>query len=167
MRRLLKFCHHLSSCGMAAGLIGYAFLLLKAPQETSAQVAELRMMVSQLANYVLVPSLGLALVSGLLAIVVHRPFQENRWVWVKALIGLTLFESTLAIVQSKANDGALIAAQLADGKGAREDLQVIVASEWTALYAITALVIASIALGTWRPALRFAAAKSQVQAPAS
>jgi hypothetical protein len=167
MRWLLKFCHHLSSCGMAAGLIGYAFLLLKAPQETSAQVAELRMMVSQLANYVLVPSLGLALVSGLLAIVVHRPFQENRWVWVKALIGLTLFESTLAIVQSKANDGALIAAQLADGKGAREDLQVIVASEWTALYAITALVIASIALGTWRPALRFAAAKSQVQAPAS
>lgn len=167
MRRLLKFCHHLSSCGMAAGLIGYAFLLLKAPQETSTQVAELRMMISQLANYVLVPSLGLALVSGLLAIVVHRPFQEHRWVWVKALIGLTLFESTLAVVQSKANDGALIAAQLADGKGTREDLQTIIASEWTALYAITALVIASIALGTWRPALRFAAAKSHVQAPAS
>ena len=44
MRKVLKFCHHLSSCGMAAGLIGYAFLLLKAPQETPAQVAALRTM---------------------------------------------------------------------------------------------------------------------------
>jgi len=164
MRKVLKFCHHLSSCGMAAGLIGYAFLLLKAPQETPAQVAALRTMIAQLANYAIVPSLGLALVSGLLAIVVHRPFQDLRWVWVKALIGMVLFESTLAIVQSKANDGALIAAALVEGKGAREDLQLIVASEWTALYAISALVIASIAIGTWRPAFRFSSAKSTAQA---
>jgi hypothetical protein len=113
-----------------------------------------------------VPSLGLALVSGLLAIVVHRPFQDLRWVWVKALIGMTLFESTLAVIQSKANDGAVIAAQLAEGKGSREDLQLILASEWTALYAISALVVASIAIGTWRPSFRFAAAKSPVQATA-
>lgn len=164
MRLVLKFCHHLSSCGMAVGLIGYAFLLLKAPQETPAQVAALRTMIAQLANYALVPSLGLALVSGLLAIVVHRPFQELRWVWVKALIGMVLFESTLAVVQSKANDGALIATALAEGKGSREDLQLILASEWTALYAISALVVASIALGTWRPSLRFSSVKSRVQA---
>ena len=164
MRKVLKFCHHLSSCGMAAGLIGYAFLLLKAPQETPAQVAALRTMIAQLANYAIVPSLGLALVSGLLAIVVHRPFQDLRWVWVKALIGMVLFESTLAIVQSKANDGALIAAALVEGKGAREDLQLIVASEWTALYAISTLVIASTAIGTWRPALRFSSTKSTAQA---
>ena len=164
MRKVLKFCHHLSSCGMAAGLIGYAFLLLKAPQSTPAEVATLRAMIAQLANYAIVPSLGLALVSGLLAIVVHRPFQDLRWVWVKALIGMVLFESTLAIIQSKANDGAVIAAAIAEGKGAREDLQLILSTEWTALCAISALVVASIAIGTWRPALRFSSVKSQAQA---
>lgn len=166
MRKALKFCHHLSSCGMAAGLIGYAFLLVKGPQGSPAELAHLRAMIAQLSNWVLVPSLGLALVSGLLAIVVHRPFQDLRWVWVKALIGMTLFESTLAVIQSKANDGAVIAAQLAEGKGSREDLQLILASEWTALYAISALVVASIAIGTWRPSFRFASAKSPVQATA-
>ncbi len=166
MRKGLKFCHHLSSCGMAAGLIGYGFLLLKAPQDHPAQLADLRAMIALLSNWVLVPSLGLALVSGLLAIVVHRPFQDLRWVWVKALIGMTLFESTLAVIQSKANDGAVLAAQLAEGKGSREDLQMILASEWTALYAISALVVASIAIGVWRPSFRFSAAKGANSAQA-
>ena len=69
-----------------------------------------------------------------------------------------------AIIQSKANDGAVIAAAIAEGKGAREDLQLILSTEWTALCAISALVVASIAIGTWRPALRFSSVKSQAQA---
>lgn len=153
MRRTLKFLHTLAACGLVGALAGYMIVLVFSPQVTAQAYADMRQTISALSNYLLLPSLILALVSGLLSMAVHRPFQETRWAWAKALLGLSLFEATLAVVNAKAASAADEAAKIAAGQGDAAALATIIASEWMTLYAILALSAAQIALGIWRPRL--------------
>lgn len=153
MRRALKFLHTLASCGLIGSLLGYLLVLAVAPQETARAYAETRQVLAALANYLLLPSLALALVSGLLAMAVHKPFLDLRWVWAKAVLGLSLFEATLAVVQAKASSAAEAAARLAGGEGDAALLAEIIANERPTLFAILALSVAQIVLGIWRPGL--------------
>ncbi len=116
MRKALKFFHTLASCGLIGALLGYMLVLVYAPHDTPAKFADMRQTIGVLCNYLLLPSLGIALITGLLSMAVHRPFQEKRWAWMKALLGLSMFESTLAIIQSKANYAAVVAAKMASGE---------------------------------------------------
>lgn len=154
MRKTLKFFHTVSSCGIIGALLGYAIVLTSAPQDTPAAYADMRQTISLLCDWLLFPSLAIALITGLLSMAVHRPFQERRWVWTKALLGLGMFESTLAIVGSKANYAAKMSAQLAAGDGNAEALQTALTYEWHTLGTILALSLANIILGVWRPPLR-------------
>ena len=153
MRKTLKFFHTLASCGLIGALLGYMIILTYAPHDTPASYADARQTISALCNYVLLPSLALALITGLLSMAVHHPFQELRWVWVKAFLGLSMFESTLAIIQSKANEAAKISLEIAAGKVDAGALSTTLAHEWTSLGAIMALSLANIVLGVWRPRL--------------
>jgi hypothetical protein len=153
MRRLMKFLHTLAACGLLGALGAYMVVLLFSPQASAQALADMRQTVSALCSYLLLPSLILALVTGLLSMAVHRPFQETRWAWAKAVLGLSLFEATLAVVQAKAGSAAEEAAKLAAGQGDAAALASIISSEWTTLYALIALSAAQIALGIWRPRL--------------
>ena len=154
MRKALKLFHTLASCGLIGGLVGYAVVLMSTPQDTAATYADMRATISALSNYILLPSLGLALVTGLLSMAVHRPFQNMRWAWVKALLGLSMFESTLAIIQSKANHAATVSARIASGEADAGALDAALAYEWHALAVIMTLSVANIVLGIWRPRLK-------------
>ena len=154
MIKTLKFLHSLASCGIVGALLGYAIILSYAPQDSPNSFAQMRQTISLLCNYLLLPSLALALVTGLLAMAVHRPFQELRWVWIKAFLGLSMFEGTLAVIQSKADYAAAIAAKIATGEEPATALDSALRSEWVSLGAIVALSIANIVLGVWRPALK-------------
>lgn len=158
MRKALKILHSLASCGLIGALLAYGLILLRASQDSAAQFADMRRLISAVCDYLLVPSLGVALVTGLVAMIVHRPFQEMRWVWLKAVLGLALFESTLAITQAKAGYAATFAQKIADGApdlaDARAGLAEALSSEWTALSAITALCVAQVVVGVWRPSLK-------------
>lgn len=156
MRQAVKFLHTLSSCGLIGALVAYLLLLWKAPQDSVAQYADLRETISLIARYILVPSLGLSLVSGLLSMMVHRPYQEKRWAWAKAFLGLAMFESTLAITQAKAIDAAELAAKIARNDNVQEAQSLLAEalhSEWNVLFAILAISAAQTALGIWRPKL--------------
>ncbi len=102
MRQFMKFVHTVSSAGIVGGLVAYALILLYAPQSTPQDYADMRQTIVAVCQYMIMPALGISLVTGLLAMAVHRPFQELRWVWVKALLGISMFEATLAIISSKA-----------------------------------------------------------------
>lgn len=154
MRKALKFFHTLASCGLIGVLLGYMIVLTNAPQDTASKYADVRHTISALCNYVLLPSLAVALVTGLLSMAVHRPFQEMRWAWIKALLGLSMFESTLAIIQAKADTAAKLSIKIAAGEAQPDALVTALASEWTTLGAIMALSIANIVLGVWRPLLK-------------
>jgi hypothetical protein len=151
MRKTLKFFHTLAACGLIGALVGYGVILIFAPQDTPARYADIRFTIDALCDYVLMPSLALALVTGLLSMAVHRPFQEMRWAWIKALLGIGMFEATLGLIQAKADYAAKISAKMVSGEAAPDALDVALANEWTALGAIMAISVANIVLGIWRP----------------
>ena len=154
MRKAVKFFHTLASCGLIGALLGYMIVLIYAPHDTASKYADVRHTISALCNYLLLPSLAIALVTGLLSMAVHTPFQDKRWAWIKALLGLSMFESTLAIIQSKANYAADIASKIGAGDASADALKSTLSTEWSSLGAITAPSVANIVLGVWRPALR-------------
>lgn len=153
MRKTLKILHTLGSCGLIGGLAVYMVLLALAPLDAPGDYAAHRRMIAMIGNYVLIPSLGICLVTGLVAIAVHRPFQERRWVWVKAALGIGMFEGTMGLVQSKA-DYADRLTRAADGAAAVAALAADLAYEWPLLAVIMVLSIFNVVLGVWRPALK-------------
>lgn len=153
MRKLMKFLHTVSSAGIVGALVAYALILVYAPQASAQDYADMRQTIAAVCNYMLLPALGISLVTGLLAMVVHRPFQELRWVWFKALLGIGMFEATLAIISAKAGDAARISAQIAAGEPLQQGLQATISSEWMTLFAILGLSMANYVLGVWRPSL--------------
>ncbi len=160
MRQLMKFMHTVSSAGIVGGIFAYALILTYSPQASAQDYAAMRQTIEAVCNYMLMPALGISLVTGLLALAVHRPFQELRWVWVKALLGISMFEATLAIIQIKGADAARISAKIAAGEPLQADLAATIASEWTTLFAILAISIANYVLGVWRPPLAMRWAKN-------
>lgn len=151
MRKALKFLHTLAACGIVGSLIAYMLLLVKAPQASPGQYADMRQSIDAICDYILMPSLGIALVSGLLSMAVHKPFQDLMWVWIKALLGISMFEATLAIVNAKADYAAKLSAEIAAGADKADALARGLANEWTTLWAIMAISVANIVLGVWRP----------------
>ena len=153
MRQFMKFLHTVSSAGIVGGIVAYALILLYAPQGSAQDYADMRQTIAAVCQYMIMPALGIALVTGLLAMAVHRPFQELRWVWVKALLGLGMFEATLVIIQAKGEDAARLSAKVAAGEPLQADLAATIAGEWTTLGAILAISLANYVLGVWRPSL--------------
>lgn len=154
MRPLMKFLHTFSSCGVVGALLAYMVVLIYAPHDTPQDYADMRKTVLALCNYILIPSLGISLITGLLAMVVHKPYMDRRWAWAKALLGMSMFESTFAIVGSKADYAAKLSQRIANGEASADILATTLHSEWTSLGAIMALSIANIVLGVWRPKLK-------------
>jgi uncharacterized membrane protein len=154
MRQTVKLLHSLSSCGLIGALLGYMIVLLYAPQSTPAQYADARQIIDALCQYLLLPSLAISLISGLISMVVHKPFMDKAWVWFKALLGLGMFESTLAVINTKATYAAKISAQIAAGTAEPNALDKALSNEWMALWVIMALSVANFVLGIWRPKLK-------------
>ena len=154
LRKALKFLHSLASCGLSGALAGYMILLVQAPQATAADYAALRGAIAALSHYLLAPSLALALFTGLVAMAVHQPFLGLRWVWAKALMGIGLFEGSLSLIGAKADHAAVLARRIASGEAEPEVMDAVIAHEWQTLAILTALCVANILLGVWRPGLR-------------
>ncbi len=151
MKQCLKFLHELAAIGVLGALAAHLILVASAPELSLAEYAALRAGVAAIAKYLLLPSLMAVLVSGLLAMAAHRPFLDMRWVWIKAALGIVMFEGTLGAVQSTAARAAELAARAAAGSGDPSLLAEILRREWIGLWTIVALALANIALAVWRP----------------
>jgi len=153
MRKTLKILHTISACGLIGGLACYMILLAVAPQDTAAAYADLRRSIQTISDWVLVPSLAIALVSGLLSMVVHKPFMDKGWALLKAAMGILMFKGVLTVIAAEAKHAATLAQRIADGEAAQDLLQQAIASEWAALWTVMALSVANVVLGVWRPRL--------------
>lgn len=150
MRKAVKFLHSLAACGMIGALAGYVVLLSYGPQDTAGAYADTRRAIMTLCDYILVPSLGVVLVSGFVSMLVHKPYMQKGWVWAKALTTIGIFEATLAVVQSKARDGADIAAKIASGELAPSALDEL-SREWGSIMVVLTLAVLNVLVGVWRP----------------
>jgi hypothetical protein len=147
----LKIFHTLAAAGLIGGLGAYMLMLVFAPQETPADYADLRETIKAISDYLLLPSLALALVTGLLAMVVHHPFQDRGWVWIKAASGILMFKGVLTIVSAKAAHAADMARRIAEGTAPPDALDQLIGLEWGTLWAVMAISVANVVLGVWRP----------------
>lgn len=154
MRKTMKVLHTLAACGLIGGLAAYMLLLVAAPQGTPADYADLRLAIAAISDYILLPSLAVALISGLLSMAVHRPFQDKRWAWFKAALGILMFKGVLTVVGTKADTAARLAAEIAAGETAPEVLASAMAHEWETLWTVMALSVLNVVLGIWRPSLK-------------
>ena len=153
LRWTLKILHTVSAGGLIGGLFAYMTLLVAAPQDTPQAYADMRISIAAISNYVLLPSLGIALVSGLLSMAVHRPYAQKGWAWLKAATGILMFKGVLIIVGAKADYAASMSERIANGELAADVLEKALAYEWQALVTIMAISVVNVVLGVWRPRL--------------
>lgn len=133
LQRLIKILHEIGAAGVLGCFAACIVLIATAPTQSPVAYAAVRAGIAAIMRWLLVPSLAAVLVSGLLAIAANRAYANAGWAWVKALLGVTMFEGTLLTV------GA--GAQLAHG-------------EWSTLWLLLALSLANVVLAVWRPRFR-------------
>ena len=151
MRKAVKFLHTLASCGIVGAMLAHGLLLALTPAHID--LAGTRALIALMGTWLLVPSMAIVVMSGLLSMAVHQPFQALPWVWTKAALGFLTFLATLHL-QGMTASVAAATARLAPGEGVSASLAAELATEGPLLAAVLALSVASIVLGVWRP--RFA-----------
>ncbi|MEO1575750.1 MAG: hypothetical protein AAFU65_12430 [Pseudomonadota bacterium] len=156
LKRALKLLHTLSAIGFAGGLAAYMLVLHGAPEiSATAHYLVLREALASLANLVIVPSMVVAVTSGLLAMAFHFPFHEAPWVWAKALSGVLLFEASLMSIDAPAEQAVDAVANAINGEIDPATLGGLIHDEWVAMWTVLALAVANVVLAIWRPRFRF------------
>jgi hypothetical protein len=151
-RRLMKFLHTLGGVGVTGALAAMMVLLATSPPVTElAAYTTQRRAIASVSEWLLFPSLGLVIVSGLLAIGMNRAFHDVGWVWLKLLLGVSAFEGTLVAVHGPATRMAERAEAALAGQLDLDALATPIHNEWGAMTIILGVAIANIVLGVWRP----------------
>lgn len=153
LSKLLKSLHELGAVGVVGSLAACLVLVATAPTHSAVGYAAVRESIAALAKWLLVPSLGIVLVSGLLAIAANRAFHNAVWAWVKALLGVSMFEGTLLTISASARRAADLSALAASGHADPAQLAEVVRTEWGGLWLLISLSVANILLAVWRPRL--------------
>lgn len=147
-RRSLKALHEIAAIGAGGGLAACLVIGLTARIGATADFAAARQAIAAISRYVLVPSLALVLVTGMLAIAATRAFHDAGWAWVKALLGLSVFEATLVTVGASTRQAELAAAAADPAL-----LASLLHSERNTLWLLLGLSVANVVLAVWRPRL--------------
>jgi hypothetical protein len=151
MRKAVKFLHTLASCVLIGALLAHGLLLLAPPPQLG--FADQRAIIGLIGTWLLLPSMAVVLTSGLLSMVVHQPFMEQRWVWTKAALSFLVFLATLHL-QGLAVNSAAFAASIPPGEPVPPALAADLAHEDLMIGIVLAVSVANIVFGVWRPRMK-------------
>lgn len=152
MRRLMKFLHTMGAIGLAGAMACLLVLLGLTPSpEALPQYALMRGAMGEIARWVFLPSLAITLLSGLVAIAIHRGFHNAGWAWAKLATGVLMFEWGFVGVQGPMQQEAELAAQALAGQGDAALLGLSLGAEAMSLWALLAVATVNVVLGVWRP----------------
>jgi len=151
-RKFLKLVHEMGSIGMTGALaIQWLMLEYMPPIDDLTAYAAVRVQMGMVAKWVLFPSLAAVLVSGLLAMAWTDAYLRAGWVWLKLLLGVTVFEWTLLGVQGPARKEAELAARALAGEVDPTLLGATAGQEWTATLVMLLVAVANVVISIWRP----------------
>jgi hypothetical protein len=153
LKRLLKILHELGAVGVMGSFAACLVLLLKGPTQPLIAYAAVGQAIAAITQWLLLPSLVVVLLSGLLAIAATASFQNAAWAWVKALLGLSVFEGTLVTINASARRAAELASLAASGQGDATQLAQLLRTQSGALWLLLALSLVNVVLAVWRPRL--------------
>jgi uncharacterized membrane protein len=151
VKRLIKLLHELGAIGVVGGLAACLVLVATAPTDPVVAYAATRQNIANLVRWLLVPSLALVIVSGLLSIAINEAYKNAGWAWIKALLGISMFEGTLLTVAASARHAAELSEKAVSGAGEPELLEQVLRTEWGGLWVLLAVAVANIVLAIWRP----------------
>jgi hypothetical protein len=143
-----KAVHEIASIGFGGGLASCLVINHVADRASPAQFAAARHAFSAISQYLLFPSMAVVVMSGLIALVSTRAYIDAGWAWLKALLGLSVFEATLTIVGSSRKQAEVMAAAADPAL-----LDALLRSERNTLWLLLVLSAANVALAVWRPRL--------------
>jgi len=154
MRRLMKFLHTMGAIGLMGAMACLLVLLWVMPDTSSLpEYARMRAAMGAIATWIFLPSLGLTLIGGLLAIAVNRAFHNAGWAWAKLASGILIFEWGFAAVQGPMQQEAELSARALAHEVDVASLAATLDAERTSLWVLLAVATANVILGIWRPRL--------------
>jgi hypothetical protein len=150
IKQALKFIHEIGAAGLLGSVAACLILTGTAPTRSVAAYLALRQNVATIMNWLLMPSLVAVLLSGLLAIAANSAYHNSGWAWVKALLGVTMFEGSFLVIGASSRRVAELSAAVASGH--TDAIQTsTVQGEWGTLWFLLLLSIVNIGLAVWRP----------------
>ena len=154
LRRAMKFLHTIGAIGQMGAMACLLVLLSFAPAPTSlCEYALMRGAMGGIATWIFLPSLGLILISGLLAMALNRAYHSAGWAWAKLLSGILVFEWGFAAVQGPMQQEAELTARVLAREADPAVLAVSLGAEWNSLWVLLAVATANVIFGIWRPRL--------------
>ena len=154
MQRLLKFMHTMGAIGLIGAMACLLVLLGFVPAPTSlSEYALMRAAMGEIATWIFLPSLGLTLVAGLLAIGFNRGYHNAGWAWAKLATGVVVFEWGFAAIQGPIQQEAELSARALANEVDPATLATSLDAEWKSLWVMLAVATANVILGIWRPRL--------------
>ncbi|MEM9457768.1 MAG: hypothetical protein AAGF11_26555 [Myxococcota bacterium] len=155
MKRALKILHEIGTVGFMGAVGAQMILSYTADGMPPAEYATMRYAILVVSKWMLLPSLVVVLVSGLLAMAVHRPYMNAGWAWIKLALTVLVFEGTLVSVQGPAQTAAAVANKIAAGDPSKlEVLGRVIRHERGGLWVLMVLSLVNIVLAVWRPRSR-------------
>ena len=154
LRRLMKLSHTLGAIGLMGAMACLLVLFsLTPPPAEIAHYAQMRGAIAKIATWIFLPSLGLTLIAGLLAIALNPAFHNAGWAWVKALSGILLFEYGFIGIEGPMKQEAELAARVLAGEAPIGELSGTRRAEIMSLWILLGVAAANIVLAIWRPKL--------------
>ena len=141
-----KALHDIASISFGGGLVACLVINLVANRASSAEFAAARQVFTAIAQYVLIPSMAVVVVSGLIAMAATRGYQDAGWAWVKAVLGISVFVATVRVVGGGNSHAELAAAATDPGV-----IEAMLRSERNMLWVLIALCVVNVLLAVWRP----------------
>jgi len=142
----------MGSIGLIGAMASLLVLLSLTPAPTSLPAyALMRGAMGAIATWIFLPSLGLTLVAGLLAIAFNRGYQNAGWAWAKLATGILVFESGFVGVLGPMQQEAERSARALAGQIDPSTLARSLGAEWGTLWVLLAVATANVVLGIWRP----------------
>ena len=150
----MKFMHTLGAIGLIGAIACLLVLISFLPAPTSlSEYALMRAAMGGIATWIFLPSFGLTLIAGLLAMAVNRAYHSAGWAWAKLLSGVLVFEWGFAAVQGPMQQEAELSARALAHEADPTTLGVSLGAEWNSLWVMLALATVNVMLGIWRPRL--------------
>ncbi len=144
----------MGAVGMMGSMACLIVLMMSAPPPSAlAGYALIHAAMSDIATWILFPSLALTLIPGMLSIAVNRAFHNAGWAWAKLATGVLIFEGGLVYVEGPIREEAARAAQALAGTLDPAALTGSYGAEQSSMWALLAVSTANIVLGIWRPKL--------------
>lgn len=146
--------HTMGAIGLMGAMSCLLVLISFLPAPSSlSEYALMRTAMGGIATWIFLPSLGLTLVAGLLAIGVNRAYHSAGWAWAKLATGILVFEWGFAAIQGPMQQEAELSAQALAHEVDPAALAASLGAEWKSLWVMLAIATVNVILGIWRPRL--------------